>query len=222
MTIALTNALFYSAPISHKNKSKYHTQLPVTSNINYSQTRKNHSHRFLHYTLESPATWLYLVPQCTLLQSSKWHKLPHLYFLIGKEQRNGSVEGAGYINKQSGRLADRKMKGQNWKTVTGIRVVEAGWTEVVGGNTVLFYYANRNVRDHDVNYPIFFATVSAARCDGLLITFAAVIRFWRKPRKNVDAHSIGALAICQALTSHRFEFLAFIIAFPGKRTTSGF
>ena len=27
---------------------------------------------------------------------------------------------------------------------------------------VLFYYANRNERDHDVNHPIFFSTVSAA------------------------------------------------------------
>lgn len=70
-------------------------------------------------------------------------------------------------------------------------------TGVVGGNTILFYYANRNVRDHDVNYPIFFSTVSAVCHDGLLINFETVIRFCCRPGKNMDAHSIIALAMRQ-------------------------
>lgn len=101
--------------------------------------------------------------------------------------------------RESGCQGSKKTKGRKMKKHNRNSRSRPRSTEVVGGNTILFHHANRNVRDHDVNYPIFFSTRRRTwRSDGLLINLEAVIRFCYRPAKNVVAHSITVLADCQS------------------------
>lgn len=100
----------------------------------------------------------------------------------GNEDEDGNKQPVGQAGRQAGRQAGgqaarrrKKMKKRNGNSRSKLRCAQ-----VVCGNTVLFCYANRYVRDHDVNYAILFSTLSLVCRDGLLINFQTVIRFCRQ------------------------------------------